>query len=68
MVLVDKATMSTPKEWWVMVKGHPHLDDGGSPRLRGIAADADEHLRQWQSDADGSDDETAPPPSGDDRE
>lgn len=29
MVLVDKATMSTPKEWWVMVKGHPHLDDDG---------------------------------------
>lgn len=55
MVRVDKQTMSKPSAWWVIVKGHPHLDEGGPQRMRGIAADADEHLREWESSRDDGD-------------
>jgi hypothetical protein len=41
------APNGTPKGYFVLVQGHPHLDEGGPARpLRGVTADVDDELRK----------------------
>jgi hypothetical protein len=48
MAVVSKADDSVT-DAFVIVKGHPHLDET-STVLRGVAEDVDDHLRRWTED------------------
>jgi hypothetical protein len=54
---VEVAFLRSPSRVWVILKGHPHLDEehGRVTRMAAVASHADEQLREWTGGEGSSD-------------